>query len=113
VLEWVESQTNFAYFDPCQQKVLTLTLHKGTLTYFVKKPYRMKTTDDLCIIMFGKTKNYGYLYHDKNNTGTWKLSDVISKNCSSIVMTTTELDNIISTKEIDDNNECGYWDAIC
>jgi len=69
----------------------------------------MKTTDDLCIAMFRKTKNYGYLYHAKNNTGTWKLSDVISKNCSSIVMTTTELNNIISTKEIDDNNECGYW----
>ena len=148
-------------------------MHKGTLSYFVKKPYRMKTKDDLCVVVFHNTENYGYLYHAKNNTGTWKPSDFfsgilsvdylsevelrittkanitigtiegtvevlvdgipdklsslylrlrtsrplvchvfLSKNCSQIVMTTTEEDNLISTKEID-KKECGYWDTIC
>ena len=175
VVEWVESQTNFTYFDPCQQKVLTLQLHQGTRNYFVRMPYRMKFTPGkpLCVVMFYGRENYGYLFETDNFTSNWKNSNIfsgilstdylsevelrittkanltigaiegsvdvvtdsipdkpnflnlrvktsrpltchfiISKNCSSIVMTTTNENGLIATKEIN-NTECGYWEAIC
>jgi len=80
VVEWMESQTNFTYYDPCQQKVLTLHLHQGTRNYFVRMPCKMKFTPvkPLCVVIFYDRENYGHLFEIDNFTSTWKSSNIFS-----------------------------------
>ena len=176
VIEWYPSQTKFTYFDPCQQKILTLRLDQNQ-HYYVKLPYRMKLDKEkpLCIVLF---ENWSYgvsgiLYQTSNYSNVWtrssefsgiltvdyldevdlrvttetnitigaiedyvevsvsatsqedgrtsavltlstskplKCNIYISKNCSTITMTTTDK-RLTTTYEVE-SNACDYWDAI-